>query len=103
MDVVKEVSSKLAASESKFKGASTEDILEHAGFFDSPEEVFDHIYISDKVEQNAKVIKKIASLTAETLKEFDGSVQNYLLAIHKEVLVLEDGTHVLMTGKPKAA
>lgn len=103
MDIVNEISTKLEVTESKFKGAAKEDILENAAFFDTAEEVFEHIYISDQVKRNAKVIKQMASISSETLKEFNGSVQEYLLHLHQEVVVLDDGQYIFMTGKPKVA
>lgn len=102
MKLVAEVQEKVNAREGKFNGVGIEYIVENANFYDEGDELFNEIYISDNVERNTKVIQQMATITADKLKEFNGSVGDYLLSIHPAVFKLDDGQLVHMTGPGNA-
>lgn len=102
MKIVAEVQAKVNAREGKFNGVGIEYIVENANFYDDADTLFNEIYVSDNVERNTKVILQMASITADKLKEFNGSVGEYLLSIHPAVFKLDNGQMVHMTGPGNA-
>lgn len=99
-NIVEELEEILNKEEGPFKGINKKQIIANAVFFDNATELFQFLYVDNaELETTAafkEVVLEMSQISADTLKDFKGSMAEYMLSIHPNVFVMADGQYVFM-------
>lgn len=99
-NIVEELSEILNKEEGAFKGISNKQIIANAVFFDNATELFSFAHVEspdmDSVETFKGLVLDMSKISTDDLKDFKGTVAEYMLSIHPNVFVMADGQYVFM-------
>lgn len=99
-NIVEELEVLLNKEEGPFKGINKKQIIANAVFFDDAPELFSFAHVEnpemDSVETFKGLVLDMSKISADDLKDFKGTVAEYMLSIHPNVFIMADGQYVFM-------